>query len=129
MSSPAEVRKSYLPLTFLTLFTSFGTLICCALPALFVALGMGAAVAGLVTTVPQVVWLSQHKELVFSFSAAMLFLSGTLMYTSRNAPCPIDPKLRAACLMGRKVSLYVYIFALLAFFVGAFVAFILPALL
>ena len=37
------------------LFTSFGTLICFALPALFVALGMGAAVAGIVSAVPQLI--------------------------------------------------------------------------
>ena len=39
-------RQTILP--SLSLFTSVGTLLCCALPALLVTLGMGAALAGFV---------------------------------------------------------------------------------
>ena len=45
----------------LSLFASAGTLVCCALPALFVTLGAGAALAGLVGEFPQLVWLSTYK--------------------------------------------------------------------
>ena len=37
---------------FLSLFASSSTLICCALPAMFVALGAGASFAALVTNFP-----------------------------------------------------------------------------
>jgi len=62
-------------LAFLSLFTSLGTLLCCALPALFVAIGMGAAFAGLVGAVPQIVWLSEKKLWLFGIGALCLLLA------------------------------------------------------
>jgi hypothetical protein len=47
---------------FGSLLFASGTLVCCVLPAVMVALGAGAALAGLVTSVPQLVWLSAHKR-------------------------------------------------------------------
>ena len=47
------------------LLASSATLVCCVLPAVFVALGAGAALVGLVSAIPQLVWLSEHKLLVF----------------------------------------------------------------
>ena len=51
-----------------TLFASSGTLVCCALPALLVALGAGAALSSLVSAVPQLVWMSENKEALFVLS-------------------------------------------------------------
>ena len=50
----AESRVS-LWSSVLSLFASSGTLVCCALPALLVALGAGAALSSLVSVFPQVV--------------------------------------------------------------------------
>jgi hypothetical protein len=112
----------------LALFTSFGTLICCALPALFVALGMGAAVAGMVAAVPQLVWLSEHKLWVFGGSALMIAAAWTMHYAARNAACPVDPAQARACARLRKFSAVVLVIASLAWLAGAFVAFIAPKL-
>jgi hypothetical protein len=112
----------------LALFTSFGTLICCALPALFVALGMGAAVAGLVSAVPQLVWLSEHKLWVFGGSAAMIVAAWTMHRAGRNAPCPTDPIKARACARLRLFSSAVLGIAALAWAIGAFVAFVAPKL-
>ena len=73
------------------LFTSFGTLLCCALPALLVTLGMGAALAGLVSNVPFLITLSEHKLWVFGVSGVLIILSGIIQWAQRNAPCPADP--------------------------------------
>ena len=108
------------------LFTSFGTLICCALPALFVALGMGAAVAGLVSEVPQLVWLSEHKIWVFGGSAAMIAAAWGLHYAARSAPCPADPAQARACARLRLFSSAVLGLAAVAWVIGAFVAFVAP---
>ena len=62
-------------LGFLSLFTSVGTLVCCSLPALFVSLGMGAAVAALVSTAPWLVSLSRHKVLMFTGSGLLIAAS------------------------------------------------------
>lgn len=48
---------------------------CCALPTLLVAVGLGGAVAGLVSVVPGVTFLSAHKLLVFAFVGALLVAS------------------------------------------------------
>jgi hypothetical protein len=62
-----------------SLFTSTSTLICCALPALLVAVGAGAALSSLVSAVPQLVWISEHKTPVFAFAGAMLLLAGLIL--------------------------------------------------
>ncbi len=110
------------------LFGSFSTLICCALPALFVSLGAGAALIGLVSTVPQLIWLSVHKIPLFIFAGIMLTISGISRYMSRNAPCPIDPAMAKACDRTRKISLGVFYFSLAMYATGFFFAFIAPYL-
>ena len=78
-------------LEILTILSSFSTLACCALPAALVSIGAGAALASVVTAVPQLVWLSEHKIPLFAFAGFMLALSGVSAYRNRNAPCPADP--------------------------------------
>ncbi|MGZ3724828.1 MAG: hypothetical protein ACXVBD_03485 [Pseudobdellovibrio sp.] len=104
------------------------TLICCALPALLVSLGLGAVLAGLASNVPGLIWISEHKIQVFTFSALMLGFNGFLLWKNRNAPCPTDPKLREACISGRKNSRNIYIVSLLIFSIGFFFAYIAPIL-
>jgi hypothetical protein len=111
-----------------TLFASSGTLVCCALPALMVALGAGTALSALVVAVPQLVWLSEHKEQLFAIAGLMLAASGALQWTNRTAPCPADPRLRAACLRTRRASLRVYWVSVSIYATGSWFAFIQPAL-
>ena len=115
-------------LVFLSLFTSTGTLICCALPALLVALGAGAALSTLISAVPGLVWVSEYKEAVFVFAGIMLTVSGWLQWRSRFAPCPVDAAQRNACLRTRRSSALVYLASVVVFMVGGFFAFMLPLL-
>ncbi len=110
----------------LSLFASSGTLVCCALPALLVALGAGAALSSLVSVFPQVVWLSEHKEAMFVVAGLAIAASGALQWRNRNAPCPTDPALRGACLQTRRASLRVYGFSVLVYVVGGWFAFVQP---
>ena len=59
-------------LAYLSLFTSLGTLLCCALPSLLVLLGLGATVASFLTAVPWLVTLARHKVWVFTVSGALI---------------------------------------------------------
>jgi hypothetical protein len=113
---------------YISLFASSSTLLCCALPALLVAIGAGASLAGLVSSFPALIWLSNHKEETFGFSAAMLLLSGWLQWKNRSAPCPIEPQLAKQCMQTRRISNRVYFFSLSIFFMGALFAFVLPLL-
>lgn len=112
----------------LSLFASSSTLVCCALPALLVALGAGAVLSSLVSVFPQVVWLSEHKEALFVFAGLAMATSGVLQWRNRTAPCPTDPALRNACLRTRKTSLRVYVISLLVYMVGGWFAFVQPLL-
>lgn len=114
---------------FLSLFTSLGTIVCCALPALFVVLGMGAAFAGLVGTFPQLVWLSEHELLVFGAGVALLLVGGFLQWKSRTLACPTDPALGQACFTTRDWSRVTYFVAVGLYLVGAFFAFAAPMVL
>jgi hypothetical protein len=112
----------------LSLFTSTGTLLCCALPALLVALGAGAALSTLVAVVPGLVWVSEYKEVVFGVAGVMLVISGWLQWQGRFAPCPVDPAQRDACLRTRKTSQRVYRVSLALYAVGGWFAFVQPLL-
>ena len=117
-----QLRDGLLP--SLSLLTSVSTLLCCALPALLVALGAGAVVAGLVTAVPQIVILSEHKTTVFAVAGGLLVVSAGLRYLNRNAPCPADPRQAAACQRLRRFGTVVLYGAVATYLVGFFFAFL-----
>jgi hypothetical protein len=110
----------------LSLFASSGTLVCCALPALLVALGAGAALSSLVSSFPQIVWLSEHKEALFVVAGLAMAAGGALQWRNRSAPCPTDPALRQACLGMRRISLRIYLSSVVVCGVGGWFAFVQP---
>jgi len=110
-------------ISFLSLFTSVSTLFCCALPALFVVLGFGAAFAGLVGSFPQIVWISEHKFLVFGSGALLLALGGFLQFKSKQLSCPAEPALGEACATTRDWSAFVYWTSVILYLIGSFFAF------
>jgi hypothetical protein len=123
----SETKATFLG-SLLSLFASSSTLICCAIPALLVSLGAGAALASLVSVFPQIVWISEHKETIFLISAFLMIVTGFIQWRNLKAPCPVDPELRNACLKTRKTSLRIYLFSLVLMLVGAWFAFIQPLL-
>ena len=124
---PKLIKTKHLSL--LTLFTSGGTLICCALPALLVSLGAGAVMASVVSSVPQIVWFSEHKLGVFIFAGVMLSISGFLQWQARSLPCPSDKDLADLCNKTRVSSFRIYIFSVSVFLIGGFMAFLAPLLI
>jgi hypothetical protein len=109
-----------------SLFASSGTLLCCALPALLVSLGAGAVMSSLVSAVPQLVFLSEHKEPLFIVAGVMLAASAALQWRNRHAPCPVDLALRHACLRTRKFSARVLGVSIAIYAVGGWFAFVQP---
>ncbi|HJS21550.1 MAG TPA: hypothetical protein VJ764_02755 [Steroidobacteraceae bacterium] len=113
---------------FGALLASSATLVCCVLPAVLVSLGAGAVVVGLVSAFPQLVWLSEHKGLVFGTAAILLIGSGALLRHARSLPCPADPLAARTCNRLRRISHALYGVAVVALAVGALFAFVLPRL-
>lgn len=108
---------------WLILFTSTGTLLCCALPILFVMLGMGSVVASLASNVPLLITLSMHKGLVFGISGGLLLISGWLLYRPGRY-CPADPVLAKLCESSYRWNLRLLWASAAIWAVGFFFAFV-----
>ncbi|MBK3780327.1 hypothetical protein G3A43_08655 [Paraburkholderia aspalathi] len=111
---------------WLALATSSSTLVCCALPALLISIGAGATLAAVVSAIPQLIWISTHKGLVFGVALVMLSLGG--LWQLRPAACPADKRLAAACARYKKISRYTYAGSVAIYLTGVFFAFVLPAI-
>lgn len=78
---------------------------------------------------PQLVWLSEHKGLVFTVAGVMLAVAGYFQWRARYAPCPADPALAAACTRQRRISRAVYTVSVALYLIGGFFAFVAPLIL
>jgi mercuric ion transport protein len=120
-------------LNYLSLFTSVGTLLCCALPSLLVLIGLGATVASFLSAVPWLVTLSHHKNWVFGIAG--ILIGGNWFYVYRIAPrlqtaatgCPADDP--SACESASRMSRIVLLVSTLIYSVGVFSAYLLGPLL
>lgn len=113
----------------LSLLTSLSTLVCCALPALLVTIGAGAVLGGIVSTIPQLIWLSLYKVEVFITAGILQILAGWMIWQARNAPCPADPEKAAACKTWRRRSRWIYGISVILYLIAAFFAFLADDLL
>ncbi len=111
-------------ITIFTLFTTTGTLLCCALPILLVTLGMGATVVAMTSTFPFLIVLTQHKIWIFAFSGLMLLISGWVMFRPGRA-CPADQDLARACNTAFKWNKRIYWSSVGIWSVGFFAAYML----
>lgn len=114
-------RQTILP--SLSLFTSVGTLLCCALPALLVTLGLGSVLAGFISSAPWITALSTYKPHIFIISGILIALATVTQWRARHAPCPADPRQAKACALLRKISTGILGVAALLYLIGVFFAF------
>ncbi len=127
MNDSTTVNRSDLKdkgVTIFTLFTTTGTLLCCALPIIFVTLGMGATVVAMTSTFPFLITLTQYKIWVFLFSGAMLAVSGWLMFRPGRY-CPTDKELAQACSNAHKWNKRIYWSSVTIWSIGFFAAYML----
>ncbi len=111
---------------FLGLFTSLGTLFCCALPALFVLLGAGAAFASLTSQFPALIWIAIYKEWFFLSGAVFMILSVILRKRAENLECPIDAKSQEACTKARDWTKWIFRISLALYLIAFTFAYVLP---
>lgn len=112
-------------ISYLGLFTSFGTLLCCAIPSTLVLMGLGATLAGFLGEYPQLIWLSENKAWVFGLS---FFMLGISFMSQRYAQvCPIDK--REDCESAKKWSKPLLYVTLIINLIGVFYAYVLPRIL
>lgn len=114
-------------ISWLGLFSSFGTLICCAIPSTLVLLGFGATLASFLGNFPQLIWLSENKGIVFGVSFVMLGISYAAQKYSQTQACPIDKK--EDCETTKDWSKPLFWISLGINVIGFFYAFVLPKLM
>ena len=78
--APVQRARRAALLNYFSLFSSFSTLICCALPSVLVLLGMGTTVASLLSAAPWLVSLSRHKIWTFSIAGVLIAMSFVMTY-------------------------------------------------
>ena len=81
-----QVRRAAL-MNYFSLFGSFSTLLCCALPSVLVLLGMGTAVASVLSAAPWLVSLSRHKTWTITIAGVLIATSFVMTYV-------VAPRLR-----------------------------------
>lgn len=111
------------------LLASSATLVCCVLPAVLVSLGAGAVLVGLVSAIPQLIWLSAHKLLVFAIAGGMLIASWIVLRRAAHLPCPAEPLAAKACMRLRRTSSVLFWLATAAYAIGASFVWALPLLM
>ena len=130
-TAPPRIRSG--ALSYLSLFTSLSTLLCCALPSLFVLFGLGATVASVLSQAPWLVTMSHHKHWVFLIAG--LLIAGNFVYVYRVAPRlqarrgACDPKDPAACQTASRFSRVVLWCSAALYLVGCFTAYLLGPIL
>ena len=130
-TSPPQVRSGVV--SYLSLFTSIGTLFCCALPSLLVLFGLGATVASVLSAAPWLVTMSRHKHWVFV--AAGLLITGNFVSIYAIAPKlqvrsgACDPNDPAACQTASRFSRTVLWCSAGLYMIGCFTSYLLGPIL
>lgn len=130
-TSATQTTNRSAVLSYFSLFTSLGTLLCCALPSLLVLLGLGASVASMLSFLPWLVTLSRHKQWTFLVSGCLIGLSFLNTYYLaphlRAQDCnPNDP---LACADAGRLSKILLWVSAAIYTVGFFVAYALGPIL
>jgi mercuric ion transport protein len=129
----AQRRRAGGVLSYLPLFTSFGTLLCCALPSLLVLVGLGATVASFLSAVPWLVLLSRHKTWVFAVSGLLIGSNFVYVYVvaprlrEQEGACPAGAP--GACTSVSRLSRAVLWVSAAIYSIGVFSAYVLGPLL
>jgi hypothetical protein len=120
-------------LSYLSLFTSLGTLLCCALPSLLVLFGLGATVASVLSEAPWLVAMSHHKNWVFVVAGVLISANFVYVYAiaprlqAQTGAC--DPNDPSACQTASCFSRIVLWCSAVLYLIGCFTAYLLGPIL
>src|SRR4051794_36368306 len=130
-TAPPRIRSG--ALSYLSLFTSISTLLCCALPSLLVLFGLGATVASVLSQAPWLVAMSHHKHSVFLLAGLLISVNFVYLYAAapklqrKNGAC--DPNDPAACQTASRFSRIILWCSAVLYLIGCFTAYLLGPIL
>jgi len=110
--------------SWMTLFITTSTLLCCALPILLVSMGLGATVASLNYQIPALYFLAEHKLWTLGISALCLVFLAWIIWRP-NQTCPTDPKLAQYCQKTKFWNQIIFGISVLIWCIGFFASFLL----
>jgi mercuric ion transport protein len=106
----------------LALFTSAGTLICCALPVLVVTIAGGSALVSLISTFPWLVTISQYSGWIFLGAGILIAFSGLLILRPKGkVACSITGG--KGCEVAGRIQKIMFWIAVVIYGVGLFAAY------
>lgn len=106
----------------LALFTSTGTLLCCALPAAIGAIAGGAAIGTLVSSFPWLIPLSNHKGWIFLIAGLLIATNGIfVMKPQGTLACAITGG--KGCEVAGKFTRSMFGITVATYTIGAFMAY------
>lgn len=108
----------------MSLFGSLSTLVCCALPILLVAIGMGTSLIFLLSIFPWLKVVSDYKVYLFIGAGLILLLAYNIHWQDRNLKCPADKKLKEICSKSKLMNFKILNISLVIYLVGFFFAFL-----
>ena len=114
---------------FISLFASSSTLICCALPSVFIVIGAGATFASIISIFPFLIVISKYKVSITLVSLLILVFAGYINYRTYYLPCPADPELGRICLQTRKRSRSIYYLSVILFTFATIFTYLIPNLI
>lgn len=109
--------------TWLALFTSLSTLLCCALPIVLVSLGLGTTYAAMTDSAPWLVTLGKYKVITFTLAGTLIAASFWLSYRPGRS-CPSEPQLAEHCHRLQKWNKRLLFLAAGAWGIGFFAAYL-----
>ena len=110
--------------TWITLFLSTGTLLCCALPILLVSLGFGSFVAAAFYNIESLSFIAEHKFWTLSISFLFLLLLAWIIYRP-NQSCPVNKEQGALCSSSKNYNKIIFVLSSMIWLVGFFFAVVL----
>jgi len=114
--------------SYLALFTSTGTLLCCALPSLITALAGGSALVSLLGAAPWLMTLSQYSGWIFLGAGMLIAFSAVLVFRPKGkVACSITGG-KGCELAGRATKIMLWI-SIAFFLIGLFFAYALVPIL
>lgn len=105
--------------SFLSIFGSSSTLLCCALPAMLSIIAGGAAVGALVSTFPWLIPLSRYHNWIFFVAGISLLVNGIFVFRPKGkVACAITGG--KGCKVAGSFSKWIFWISIVLYGVGVF---------
>ena len=109
-------------MSFLSLFGSSATLLCCALPATLSIVAGGAAVGSLISVFPWLIPLSRYHNWLFLIAGILLFVNGVFVLSPKGkVACSITGG--KGCEVAGSFSKWMFGFSIVLYGIGVFFAY------